>query len=59
MSRRAERTYIRADYMADYLDEHDGEIPCADDFKEPEALRYGGADIEDIDKLINKIYGNL
>lgn len=50
------RHYVRADMMGDYLDEHDGEIPSAKDYQEPNALNYGCADIDDIDSLIAKMY---
>ena len=53
------RHYVRADMMADYLDEHDGEIPSSSDYQEPNDLNYGCADIDDIDSLIDKMYNDV
>ena len=48
--------FVRADMMADYLDEHDGELPRDSDYREPDELNYGCADIDDIDSLIKQMY---
>ena len=45
--------------MADYLDEHDGEIPSSSDYQEPNDLNYGCANIDDIDSLIDKMYNDV
>ena len=44
--------------MADYLDEHDGELPHQCQEREPDKLNYGCADIDDIDSMIEKMYGD-
>ncbi len=59
MSKKREpRHYVRADMLADYLDEHDGELPNDYDNREPKALNYGCADIDDIDSIIAQMYGD-
>ena len=50
---------MNAEMMADYLDEHDGELPHDRDNKEPRSLNYGCADIDDIDRLIAKLYDDV
>ncbi|MGJ1042703.1 hypothetical protein ACR77V_12765 [Staphylococcus epidermidis] len=57
MKKREPRHYVRADMMADYLDEHDGELPRESDYREPNELNYGCSDIDDIDSLIKQMYG--
>ena len=58
--KKKERThFVNAEMMADYLDEHDGELPHDRDNKEPCSLNYGCADIDDIDSLIDKLYGDV
>jgi len=44
--------------MADYLDEHDGELPHQWQEREPDELNYGCADIDDIDSIIAQMYGD-
>ena len=51
--------FVQAEMMADYLDEHDGEIPRDSDYREPNALNYGCADIDDIDSIIDKMYSDV
>ena len=51
--------FVNAEMMADYLDEHDGELPHDRDNKEPRSLNYGCADIDDIDRLIAKLYDDV
>ena len=51
--------FVQAEMMADYLDEHDGEIPHDSDYREPNVLNYGCAGIDDIDSMIEKIYDDL
>lgn len=58
MKKREPRHYVRADMLADYLDEHDGELPRAGDYREPNRLNYGCADIDDIDSIIAQMYGD-
>ena len=50
--------FVRADMLADYLDEHDGELPRDSDYREPNKLNYGCSDIDDIDSLIKQMYGD-
>ena len=50
--------FVRADMLADYLDEHDGELPRDSDYREPNALNYGCAGIDNIDSLIKQMYGD-
>ena len=50
--------FVRADILPDYLDEHDGELPHDYENREPNALNYGCADIDDIDGIIEKMYGD-
>ena len=50
--------FVNAEMMADYLDEHDGELPRASNFREPNKLNYGCSDIDDIDSLIKQMYGD-
>ena len=50
--------FVRADMLADYLDEHDGELPRDSDYREPNALNYGCAGIDNIDSMIEKMYGD-
>ena len=58
MKKREPRHYVRADMLADYLDEHDGELPRDSDCREPNALNYGCAGIDNIDSMIEKMYGD-
>ena len=48
--------FVNAEMMADYLDEHDGELPHQWQEREPNALNYGCSDIDDIDSLIKQMY---
>ena len=50
--------FVQAEMMADYLDEHDGEIPHDSDYREPDKLNYGCADFDDIDFIIDQMYGD-
>lgn len=50
--------FVNAEMMADYLDEHDGELPRDSDYREPNKLNYGCSDIDDIDSLIKQMYGD-
>lgn len=50
--------FVNAEMMADYLDEHDGELPRTSDYREPDELNYGCADIDDIDSIIAQMYGD-
>ena len=50
--------FVNAEMMPDYLDEHDGELPRDSDYREPNALNYGCADIDDIDSIIAQMYGD-
>lgn len=59
MKKKERPHFVRADMMADYLDEHDGEVPHDRDYREPDALNYGCADIDDIDSLIDKWYSEV
>ena len=59
MKKREPRHYVRADMLADYMDEHDGEIPNDYDNREPNRLNYGCADIDDIDSMIEKMYDDV
>ena len=51
--------FVNAEMMADYLDEHNGELPHDCDGKECNPINYGCAGIDDIDSLIAKIYGDV
>lgn len=59
MKKRKSIHFVQAEMMADYLDEHDGEIPRDSDYREPNALNYGCADIDDIDSIIDKMYSDV
>jgi hypothetical protein len=59
MKKRKPMHFVQAEMMADYLDEHDGEIPHDSDYREPNALNYGCASIDDIDSIIDKMYGDV
>jgi hypothetical protein len=59
MKKREPRHYVRADMLPDYLDEHDGEVPHKWQEREPDKLNYGCADIDDIDSMIEKMYGDV
>jgi hypothetical protein len=59
MKKRKQMHFVQAEMMADYLDEHDGEIPHDSDYREPNALNYGCAGIDDIDSIIDKMYGDV
>ena len=59
MKKREPRHYVRADMLPDYMDEHDGEVPSSYDNREPKALNYGCADIDDIDGIIAKMYHDV
>jgi len=50
--------FVNAEMMADYLDEHDGELPHQWQEREPDRLNYGCADIDDIDSIIAQMYGD-
>ncbi len=58
MKKREPIHFVNAEMMADYLDEHDGEIPHDSDNREQDALNYGCANIDDIDSMIEKMYGD-
>ena len=58
MKKREPIHFVRADMLPDYLDEHDGELPRAGNYREPNKLNYGCADIDDIDSMIEKMYGD-
>ena len=51
--------WVAAEMMGDYRDEHDGELPHDAEEREQDPLRYGCADIADIDKLIRRVYGKI
>ena len=51
--------FVNAEMMADYLDEHDGEVPHERNGKEPDELNYGCANIDDIDSLIERMYSDV
>ena len=59
MKKREPRHYVRADMLPDYLDEHDGELPHQWQEREPDKLNYGCADLDDIDSMIEKMYGDV
>ena len=58
MKKREPIHFVNAEMMADYLDEHDGELPHQCQEREPDKLNYGCADIDDIDSMIEKMYGD-
>lgn len=51
--------FVNAEMMADYLDEHNGELPHARDGRVDDPLNYGCASIDDIDRLVKHIYGDV
>ena len=59
MKKREPLHFVNAEMMADYLDEHNGELPHDRDNRERDAIRYGCADIDDFDKLIKHMYGDV
>ena len=59
MKKRKPIHFVQAEMMADYLDEHDGEIPRDSDYREPNALNYGCTVFDDIDSIIAKMYDDV
>ena len=51
--------FVNAEMMADYLDEHDGELPHQWQEREQDKLNYGCADSDDIDSMIEKMYDDV
>ena len=58
MKKQEQIHFVNAEMMADYLDEHDGELQRAGEYREPNRLNYGCADIDDIDSIIARMYGD-
>lgn len=59
MKKKEPMHFVNAEMMADYLDDHNGELPHDRDHKEQNPINYGCAEIDDIDKLIKHMYGDV